>query len=125
MIVTEFALPLRLDNPLNGSHEHWAAKAKKRRNLRGIVLLTTKPQVYGLRLPAVVTITRIANSSGLDAHDGLPASCKPVVDAIAEALGIDDRDTRVTWRFAQRRGRAYGCEIRIESNADAGELQSA
>lgn len=119
-------LPLKLDNPLNGSHQHWAAKAKKRANIRQAVTLTVRAYAYSVKLPCVVTITRIANSNGLDPHDGLPASCKPVVDAIAEAFGLkDDRDPRVTWRFAQRRGRAYACEIRVEAASEISDRQSA
>lgn len=106
---------LRLMNPLNGTHGHWAYRSTNRKNVRKVVLLASRSRVRYLELPLLVTMTRIANSDGLDPHDGLPASCKPVVDAIAEALGIDDRDPRVTWAYAQRRGRAYGCEIRIEA----------
>lgn len=106
---------LRLRNPLNGSHRHWAVAAKARRTTRATVLLAVRPWLQGVTLPATVTITRIAASAGLDPHDGLPASCKPCVDAVAEALGIDDRDPAVQWRYAQRRGKRYGCEIRVEA----------
>jgi len=39
---------------------------------------------------------------------------------VADALGIDDRDPRVDWRYAQRRGAAkeYAVEIRIEPNGN-------
>lgn len=63
----------------------------------------------------MVTVVRIAASNGLDPHDGLPAACKPVVDAVADALGIDDRDPRVGWCYEQRRGKRYGVEIRVEA----------
>ena len=117
--VVTVALPLRLLNPLNGSHRHWAVKAKARSQLRGAVLLALRPRVRDVTLPVQVTITRIAKSAGLDPHDGLPASAKPVVDAVAEALGVDDRDPRVRWAYAQRRGKGYGCEIRIEPADEA------
>jgi hypothetical protein len=44
---------------------------------------------------------------------------------VADALGIDDRDPRVTWRYDQRRGKRgqYAVEItiiRAESLANAG-----
>lgn len=110
---------LRLENPLNGSHLHWAAAAKRRARIRGVVLMAVRSRARDVPLPIVVTITRIANSDGLDPHDGLPASCKPVIDAIADAYGIDDRDSRVTWRHEQRRGKAYGCEIRLEAAREA------
>lgn len=121
--VVEVALPgLRLPNPLNGQHGHWACRARNRAQVRNVVLMATRQRVRDMALPVVVTVTRIAASSGLDPHDGLPASCKPVVDAIAEAFGVDDRDPRVTWRYDQRRGKRYGCEIRIEPRQQAPQL---
>jgi hypothetical protein len=36
--------------------------------------------------------------------DNLAAGFKSVRDGIADALGIDDRDPRVTWAYAQQRG---------------------
>ncbi len=110
-------LPLRLPNPLNGSHGHWACRAKNRKQVRDAVFLALRQRLKGFPLPAVVTITRIANSGGLDPHDGLPASCKPVVDAIADALEVDDRDPFVRWVFEQRRGKVYGVEIQIVTMA--------
>lgn len=113
-------LPLRLENPLNGSHDHWAARARKRATIRQVTTLAVRARARDVTLPVVVTLTRIANSAGLDPHDGLPASLKPVCDAVTDALGLkDDRDPRLTWRFEQRRGKSYGCEIRIESKAEA------
>ena len=56
-------------------------------------------------LPCVVPVRRVAPSSGLDPHDSLPASLKSIVDGIADALGLaSDRDERVRWTYAQRRG---------------------
>lgn len=53
--------------------------------------------------PCVVLLTRVAPSSGLD-DDNLSGSLKAIRDAMAEWLGLDDRDPRVGWRYAQRRG---------------------
>lgn len=105
---------LRLDNPLNGSHRHWRVEARRRAQVTNVVALAVRNRVHDVPLPVVVTITRIANSSGLDPHDGLPASCKQVVDVIARAYGIDDRDPRIAWRYDQRRGKRYGVEILIQ-----------
>ena len=35
-------------------------------------------------------------------------SCKAVQDGIADALGIDDGDDRLEWRYDQRKGRVGG-----------------
>lgn len=79
---------------------HWALKALK------------KPT-----LPCTVLLCRIANSTGLDEHDNLPGSLKPEVDGCADWLGIDDRDPRVTWRYSQERGTAYGVRITVMAEA--------
>lgn len=110
--VTTFHVPLKLPNPLNGQHGHWAYKARVRKGIRTVVAYAAKAAcVPGP--PCLVTITRIAPSKGLDPHDGLPASCKPVVDAIADAMGIDDRHPGVEWKYAQERGK-YGVRVRVE-----------
>jgi len=40
-----------------------------------------------------------------------------MLTGIADALGIDDRDPRVSWRYAQRRGepKVYAVEVSIET----------
>jgi hypothetical protein len=67
--------------------------------------------------PAVrVQVTRIAIGT-LDAWDGLPAACKPVIDGIADAFGARDDHPRFTWQppAQEKRGRGvYAVVIRIE-----------
>lgn len=63
-------------------------------------------------LPCVVTITRLAPSNGLDT-DNLLSSQKGVRDQIATWLGVDDRDPRVTWEYAQERAREYGVRVEV------------
>lgn len=68
--------------------------------------------------PLVVTFTRIAPLS-LD-DDNLVRAFKAPRDQMADLLGVDDRDKRVTWKTAQRRGavREYAFFIRIERRED-------
>jgi hypothetical protein len=105
-------IPLKTSNPLNGSHGHWAARARTRATQRQIAGLAFR-SAMGRRalLPCVVTLTRLAPSSGLD-DDNLRASFKSVRDGIADALGIDDRNPLVTWAYGQERAKSYG--VRIE-----------
>lgn len=124
-------LPLRLVNEANGSHGHWAAKAKRRREQRTLTAHVVGMHVRACRvsLPCVVTITRIAPSNGLD-DDNLRVAAKAARDGVADALGVDDRHPGVFWRYEQRRSqrraigavelglvRGYGVEIRIEPHA--------
>jgi len=89
--------------------------ARKQRNLVTHAL-RNKPKPA---LPLVVTVTRVAPGQGLDPHDNLPGACKHVVDTIAAWLAIDDRDERITWRYAQAcDGRTYGVGIRFEPRSE-------
>lgn len=111
-------LPMRLVNPLNGTHGHWAVKSRLRKQQRSTISLVMGAhiRIAGIVPPCRVTVTRIAPRA-LDRHDGLPASAKAVVDGISDAMGIRDDDARVEWRIEQRRGRPkqYAVEIRVES----------
>jgi hypothetical protein len=64
--------------------------------------------------PLLVVMTRIAPRA-LD-DDNLASALKHLRDGIADALGYDDRDPRVRYRCAQRRGAVgeIGVEILIE-----------
>lgn len=52
----------------------------------------------------------------LDSHDNARYACKPLVDAIAETLGIDDADPRVKWEYGQVETRGVeGVVVTIET----------
>lgn len=44
----------------------------------------------------------------LDGHDAVAYSCKPLTDAIAQSLGVDDADKRLRWQYEQIQTK--GCE---------------
>lgn len=93
------AVPVRIYSEANGSHGHWTVRAKRVKAQRQAVawsLPRVKPP-----LPVVITLCRIAPRS-LDAHDNLPRAFKAVADQVAEWLGVEDRDERLTWRYSQR-----------------------
>lgn len=117
----ELTLPVKLVSEAN-SHTHWRnrqMRAKGHRSTARNVLLTVFPAspmwgevANGCSLR--VTLTRIAPRS-LDC-DNLAGSGKHVRDGVADALGIDDRDPRVKWLYAQRKGKPneYACHVLIE-----------
>lgn len=100
-----------------GARYAMAAKVRAQRQQVTLVLRSK----LGLRPPEpplTITVTRVAPGE-LDAHDNLPGACKHVVDAIAEWLGLDDRDRRLSWRYEQSRdGRSCGVTIRIEASKE-------
>lgn len=109
-------LPIRLVSEAN-MRDHWGKKAKRVAQQRGLVRLALWHHRHEFGETAVVTLTRIAPRE-LDKHDNLRAAMKGVVDGVADAFGLpNDRDPRVEWRYAQRRGkvREYGVEINIEA----------
>lgn len=48
--------------------------------------------------------------------DNLAGSAKSLRDGIADRLQIDDRDPRVQWKYAQRKGEPKQYAVEIEIN---------
>lgn len=100
---------LKTVNELN-DHKYWKTRLRRAEAQRSKVKASLANLT--IALPAEVLVTRFAPSEGLDRHDGLPASQKHVVDGVADALGIEDNDPRVSWSYAQVKG-PYGVQIHI------------
>lgn len=115
-------IPLRTVSEAN-RHEHWRARQKRAKGQRTVAELVVRAQGrivtkgFGLFFtdiivkPLTVTITRLSPRQ-LDS-DNLASSQKHVRDGVADALGIDDRDPRVTWLYAQEKAKTYGVRIEI------------
>lgn len=107
--MTAFHIPIRLPSLAN-SRIHWRAMDKLKRSQREAVFYA----MYGLELPplpVVVTITR-SGPQTLD-DDNLQSACKYVRDQIAAAFKEDDGSAAYTWRYAQRKSKAYGVDVEI------------
>lgn len=95
--------------------DHWRVRAKRAKSQRR----TAAVLVPAFGLPCVVTLTRVA-SRALD-DDNLRGAMKAVRDGIADRLGVDDRDARVAWQYAQRTGKqaggVRGVEVLLEAAA--------
>lgn len=126
-----FAFPCKTTSPLNGSQGASKGAAMAAARTRNAHRAQGHAQTMGeflraqgspgfnrdrvwIGLPATVKLTRVAPSNGLD-DDNLRGALKSVRDGIADALGVDDRDPRVTWEYDQRRGkpREYAVEVEI------------
>lgn len=105
-------LPIRAHSTLN-AREHWAVRSRRAKSHRETAHWALKSNAAPA-LPCVVTLTRVAPRD-LDT-DNLAASMKNVRDGVADWLGVDDRDARVTWRCEQRRGKPheYAVEVNIQ-----------
>lgn len=107
-------LPIKLVSEAN-AHEFWRARQRRAKAQRTIARMALRVQCSGFLEwagNATVTITRIAPRS-LD-DDNLAGSAKHVRDGVADALGINDRDPRVAWRYAQARGLPKDYAVQIE-----------
>lgn len=136
-------LDVATKNPLNNSQGRTRAgmlwRARERRKLRQMTAMQCGLQL-GLLTPwtmplirrvdreagslnvAIVPVKRITitlvriSPLPLDHWDGLRAALKPVVDGVADFLGVKDSDKRVMWNYNQTKGRVreHAVEITFE-----------
>lgn len=135
-LVVSFEVPLRVVNCSN-AHEHHMVRARRVKATRQEFVTWARmnhllpfvkfhapkpPRTYAVArwdppfaLPLVITMTRLAPRRFDD--DGAVASMKPIRDQLAELLGINDNDSRVTWvvkQEAQRTGAQPSVRITLE-----------
>lgn len=108
-------LPLQTHS-LNKHGKNWQARHRVTKQLRGDTLLLLR-QRKPPTLPCTIRMCRIAPSSGLDEHDNLPGSLKPIADGICDWLGVkSDRDKRITWALPSQKRGEYGVEVIVEAD---------
>lgn len=83
-----------LDDPLG------AVGIAKREHSAPPALGSDAPAKQSRRASVVVSLIRVGKKS-LDSHDNLRAGFKPLVDAIAKSIGIDDGDPGIRWQYGQ------------------------
>ena len=120
----EVELHLRIVSEAN-AHTHWRRRQKRAAEQRAMARLAIAPRVAAWRemltCPVrplacfepqlVVTLTRIAPRE-LDDDNNVGAH-KHIRDGIADALGVNDRDKRITWRYGQQRGAPLQYAVRV------------
>lgn len=110
MNVTVRAEPLKLSSlnlhTFGASKGAGFARARRTREVRDTVRVLVEPHVGEGRLESF-TITRVG--AGTLDDDNLVGACKPVLDGIADAFGLNDRSfvllgdrPGIHWRPAQR-----------------------
>jgi hypothetical protein len=118
-----FTVPVKTVSEAN-VREHWAVKRERTKLQRdGASLMASMHLLRFLGTPGEtarrfsITLTRI----GVRALDGdnLQRALKAVRDGVADALGIDDGDSRIDWQYGQRRGGKgeYAVEVTIQGAA--------
>jgi len=109
---------------------HWprTRRTKAARDLAGLVVgMHLRTACIVLDAGIVVTLTRITpDRRGTLDDDGVCSALKATRDGVADALGVTDRDPRVSWRYGQRTAQrrangavevglalGYGVEVRV------------
>ncbi len=110
--------PARLVSEAN-EREHWRVRQKRAKAHREAAKRALGADIKGPPPPYLITIARIGPKT-LDC-DNLAGSAKHVRDGVADWLGIDDGDARLTWKYSQRSAGpgVYACEITIEAGIEA------
>lgn len=116
-------IPIRTISEAN-VRSHFHAKAKRVKEQRSVARWTVGTRWRSVGLPCVVKLTRVAPKE-LD-DDNLRSALKAIRDGVADALGIDDRDSRVTWDYAQQPAarRRYAVSIEIRKASESTESGS-
>lgn len=109
MITTK--IPLETVSTTN-MREHWSKRARRAKEQRRVAYMWT-PLLPRLGFPLTITLTRISPRK-LD-DDNLRSALKSVRDGIADRLEIDDRDSRVTWEYGQRKGDSWEQAVLVEA----------
>lgn len=94
--VVSFLIPINTVSALN-VREHWADRAARVKRERTAARMMCPP----FNVPCVVKLVRY--SAGRLDDDNLRGALKGVRDGIAEKLGIDDADPRVSWEYDQKK----------------------
>jgi hypothetical protein len=105
-------IPMRTKNPLNGSQGRTLNGRRAREAGRAAQRKHTWANMcaeggFNLKKPLpslTITLTRI--SPGRVSDEAIAATLKAVRDGVADWLGIDDDDPRLTWIYRQEKGAA-------------------
>lgn len=106
----EIEIPIHTVSVLN-TREHNHAKARRAKKHRASAHWAMKAAPKPA-LPVTVVLTRVAPRE-LDG-DNLQAALKACRDGVADWLGVDDRDPRVTWSYGQRTGKPKTYTVAVE-----------
>jgi len=88
---------------ITNRREHWVVRAHRTRHHRRIAAMVVgtaiKKRGTPIAFPLVIDMVRLASRRMDD--DNLRAALKALRDGIADALGVDDGDKRLTWNYFQ------------------------
>jgi len=112
----KICIPVKTVSELN-QRCHWTIRSRRIKEHRALAACVTRSalRTHGPpKPPILITLVRIGPRT-LDT-DNLAGSLKGVRDGIADALRMNDGDTRITWQYRQRCGNRgeYSVEAEFE-----------
>ncbi|MES2415115.1 MAG: hypothetical protein V4614_15015 [Pseudomonadota bacterium] len=110
--MTPVLLPIKTVSVLN-TREHHQQRARRAALHRRTAFMMMKSWGTPPALPMTITMTRI--SVGTLDDDNLASAFKAARDGVADWLGVDDGDTRITWVRKQKKGKRleYGVIVEV------------
>lgn len=115
--IIDWQLPIKTVSEANCS-EHWSKKFRRHKQQKKQIWWAFKGEGTNCHPPCHVKLTRISLRS-LDEGDNLPCAFKWIRDQIAtelngvQAYGRADDDERITWEYAQEKGKPQAVRIEI------------
>lgn len=119
-ITVEFSLDLKVESKANSRGSWKSRHFKHNKPQRQAAALAAYCSLANAKAdtsvgPIDVFLTRVGPQR-LD-DDNLPVSLKSIRDGIAmDAIGVDDRDERIRFKYAQKKG-SYRVEVKIRCSA--------
>jgi hypothetical protein len=117
--MAEWHIPVVTVSEANRSSEHWTKKHKRHNAQKLQVRSAFNEHMPKIKLPCRVKMTRISPRS-LD-FDNLVSSFKWIRDEVGAKLtgnnipGRGDGDERITWEYAQEKGKSQAIRLEIFS----------
>lgn len=118
-----YSVPVKTVSEAN-QRDHWAKKASRTKSLRQAGHLHTMAAVakhFGRTASpdrvladhdsVEILLTRVAPGQ-LD-DDNLASSLKAFRDGVADAFQSDDKNPKISWKYAQVRGKTYSVEVTL------------
>lgn len=97
---------------------HWAGRSRLARDQRWVAAVLVRAALTGRRIVPPLRIVLARRGPGRMDDDNLAGALKHVRDGVADALGIDDGDPRLTWVCGQERSAEYAVRVVIEQGSD-------
>lgn len=110
----DFTIALATKSEAN-CRDHWCVKARRAQEQRYVIKAVTAVWLLNMTSHSRIKVRfeRATARRPLD-DDNLRSALKACRDGVADALGLDDGDPRVTWEYAQAKGKGGTLRVQIE-----------